>query len=263
MILYDQNIWGNTDNPVGNRHTLIREMVDEILPDVITMQECSPTLSRIGDYPMPVVLQPEYLEVLPEKAGLNFTPVFYREATLKLLEGGYFPFEGKNDEDSKSATWAVFEEKATGKRFAMISTHFWFKAADESDNQQRMENARAVCKVAKELDEKYNIPVLVAGDLNSSNHTGQGMGGYDEFIRQGMKDVRYVAKASCDTDTLHNYPVHDGTGRYISTDEPYCTLDYVFVSKEDAMSIESFGVETTQKALLSSDHCPLIVKFEL
>ena len=37
MILYNQNIWGNTDKPIGNRHILIKEMIDEIRPDVVTL----------------------------------------------------------------------------------------------------------------------------------------------------------------------------------------------------------------------------------
>ena len=86
MILYNQNIWGNTDKPIGNRHILIREMVDEIRPDVVTLQECNPARSRVGEYPMQEMLKPEYLEVLPEKADVNFAPVFYRTETLEFAE---------------------------------------------------------------------------------------------------------------------------------------------------------------------------------
>ena len=85
MILYNQNIWGNTDKPIGNRHILIREMVDEIRPDVVTLQECNPARSRVGEYPMQEMLKPEYLEVLPEKADVNFAPVFYRTETLDYV----------------------------------------------------------------------------------------------------------------------------------------------------------------------------------
>ena len=263
MILYNQNIWGNTDNPVGNRHTKIRGMVDELVPDVICMQECNPWLSRVGDFPMQEVLLPEYLEVLPEKAGENFTPIFYRKDTLELVEGGWFPFEGKNDEGSKSVTWAVFKEKATGKKFGMFSTHFWFMAKDETDAQQRRENAQALCAVAKQIKDKYNIPVIATGDLNSAVETGQTMAGYEEMIAQGMKDVRYLAKETTEKLTLHEYPKHDGNGNFISYEENYCTLDYVFAYNEDMIELESFDVLDHEEAMLSSDHCPLVVEFYL
>ena len=85
MILYNQNIWGNTDKPIGNRHILIKEMIDEIRPDVVTLQECNPARSRVGEYPMQDMLKPGYLEVLPEKADVNFAPIFYRTETLDYV----------------------------------------------------------------------------------------------------------------------------------------------------------------------------------
>ena len=219
MILYNQNIWGNTDKPIGNRHILIREMVDEIRPDVVTLQECNPARSRVGEYPMQEMLKPEYLEVLPEKADVNFAPVFYRTETLEFLEGGFFPFEGKNFGTSKSATWAVFTEKSTGKRFGMISTHFWFKAVDETDTQQRRENAKAVCKVAYDIQAKYNIPVLVAGDLNSTDATNSIV---EEFI-----------KAHPDTD-LTLYCVKERKGKTNAQNEAQRTVTTEFLVMTDA-----------------------------
>lgn len=261
MILYNQNIWGNTDKPIGNRHILIKEMIDEIRPDVVTLQECNPARSRVGEYPMQDMLKPGYLEVLPEKADVNFAPIFYRTETLEFVEGGFFPFEGKNFGTSKSATWAVFTEKDTGKRFGMISTHFWFKAVDETDTQQRRENAKAVCKVAYDIQAKYNIPVLVAGDLNSTDATNLTLAGYEEMISHGMKDVRKLARKTCDTYTFHSNPQHDGNGTYIYSEDPYMTLDYVFVSDETKIDAKSFEVLVYERALISSDHCPVIVEF--
>ncbi|MBQ4259709.1 MAG: hypothetical protein IJB84_05555 [Lachnospiraceae bacterium] len=263
MILYNQNIWGNTDQPVGNRHIMIREMIEEICPDVVTMQECNPTRSRVGEYPMQEILQPEYLEVLPEKADANYAPIFYRAETVEFVEGGFCPFSGKNFGTSKSFTWAVFVERATGKRFGVVSMHFWFKAIDETDAEQRRENAREVCGAVNEIKNKYSIPVLAAGDLNSTDATNHTLAGYEEMIYQGMKDVRELAKHSCDTHTIHSYPVHDENGNYISADEPYRTIDYVLVSDENLIDAESFEVSTHQKALLSSDHCPMVIAFYL
>ena len=183
---------------------------------------------------------------------------------MELVEGGWFPFEGKNDEGSKSVTWAVFTEKASGKKFGAISTHFWFMAKDETDAQQRRENARVLCAVAKEMRDKYQIPVLATGDLNSAVETGQTMAGCEEMLAQGMKDVRHLAKRTTDKDTLHEYPKHDGNGHFISYNgDNYCTLDYVYAYNEDMMKLENFDVLDDRTAMLSSDHCPLVLEFYL
>ena len=108
--------------------------------------------------------------------------------------------------------------------FGMFSTDFWFMEKDETDAQQRRENAQVLCAVVKQIKEKYNIPVLAAGDLNSAEATGQTLAGYEDN---------------------------------------YGTLDNVFAYNENVFEMESFDVLTHREAMLSSDHCPVIVEFTL
>ena len=76
-----------------------------------------------------------------------------------------------------------------------------------------------------------------------------------------MQDVRYLAKKTTDKLTLHVYPKHDGNGNFISYEENYCTLDYVLAYNEDMMELESFDVLDHEEAMLSSDHCPVVIEF--
>ena len=47
MILYDQNIWGGTAKPLGNRPLLIRDMIYRFSADVLCFQECNPVTMRM------------------------------------------------------------------------------------------------------------------------------------------------------------------------------------------------------------------------
>ena len=49
---------------------------------------------------------------------------------------------------------------------------------------------------------------------------------------------------------------------YINGTMPMYTIDYIF-AYGDGLKAEKFDIITSQKALNSSDHCPLILDFEI
>lgn len=266
MKIYNQNIWGNfsEDQCVANRNSLIRELIDECNPDVCCMQECNPNTSRVGDFPMQEILKPDFVEVVPEFAHENFTPIFYNKETTQLVEGGYMPYEGFNDVNSKSITWAVLKDKATSKLYIVASTHFWYMARGKIDEEQRMANAEAAVGILKKLYEKYNVPAFLTGDLNSSSIvTNQGMGGYNKVVELGMTDVREIAKK---TDYSHTcskiMPVLDN-GIYSKGGEPDFTLDFMFVMGKDMINAKEYSVINSDKARTSSDHSPVVFEFDI
>lgn len=267
MKLYNQNIWGNMKSSSGdriaNRNLLIRDLIQKYAPNACTFQECNPKTSRTGDTPIASLLAFGYEEVLPELADRNFTPVFYNRNTTELLDSGYFLFDGKNDKNSKSVTWAILCERATKKCFAVLSVHFWWKWESEEDDEQRKANARQLAAFCKELYEKYPIPFLVAGDLNSGIGSHQGNAAYNEMLALGMLDTRDLATDSTDMLTAHDYPILNEDGRYVNGGEPIKTLDYIFSFLQQPKSLDRFAVLTEPDALNSSDHCPLILDFEI
>ena len=264
MLIYNQNIWGNTREIIGNRNLLVRELIAEINPDICCFQECNPQTSRCGKTPMQELMKPKYIEVLPEYADRNFTPVFYNSEKLRLLECEYFPFEGLNDLDSKSITWGMFEEKSTGKRIIVMSVHFWWMYESEADNLQRCKNAETVCSLAKKLYNQYETAVIVTGDLNSGDKSRQGNGGYNKMIELGMKDIRYIAKETDDADTVSDtYPKANENGEYENGVMPEYTIDYAFAYGDESIFANKFSVINTQKARNSSDHSPLVIQFDI
>ena len=262
--LYNQNIWGNHSKTeaVSNRNGLILSLIQKHQPDFCTLQECNPRTSRKGPDPMQDILAYAYAEAAPDDWDHNFTPVFYRKDRFHLVDSGFFAFEGLNDGNSKSVTWGVFEEIGTGKRVGIASTHYWFKYITEEDTLQRIQNAADLKKACDEIIAKYDVPVIVAGDMNNGPNSERGNDRpYQAMISWGFRDVRYTAKNTTDSPTIHHYPIKNEEGIYVDADMPYRTLDYIMSYGEKDLSAESFTVLTDHDALVSSDHCPMVADF--
>ena len=261
--LYDQNIWGNMPKTesVANRNCLIYTLIQECQPDFCTFQECNPDTSRQGEDAMQEILKDTYAEAAPEEWNRNFTPVFYRRDRWELIDSGFMPYEGLNDINSKSITWAILKEIATGKSVCIISTHFWWQYQSEKDTRQRLENVAALKKLCDEIIEKYNVPVIVAGDLNNGANAVQGELPYKTMLTQGFQDIRTVAPKTTDCHTCHKYPVRNEQGDYVGTSLPAVTIDYILTYGEKPLQAECFQVLTDTRALSSSDHCPLVGNF--
>ncbi|MBE6931380.1 MAG: hypothetical protein E7463_13995 [Ruminococcaceae bacterium] len=258
--LYNQNIWGNTQMPIGERNRLIREMIAEYQPDFCSLQECNPRTSRVGNDPMHEILADVYAEASRENQMRNFTPVFYKKDAWDLINSGFETYEGLNDGQSKSLTWAVLAQKSSGKRVCVVSTHFWYKNAAEEDFRQRIENVRQLKARCDALYAEFAAPIIVSGDLNCGKGSKSGEAPYFAMVEQGFEDIRHKAADTTDSFTIHHYPLQGADGLYFCTDKPSMTLDYIFTYGTH-LTPEKFAVVTTDIALRSSDHCPLIGDF--
>lgn len=265
MILYDQNIWGNFshEQTVGNRKYLINEMIREQDPDICCFQECNPKTMRKGDNGIGELLADSYTEICSDKADINFTPVFIRKSKFDVICEGYFQYDGLNDIGSKSATYAVLKRNDGGKAFAVVSTHFWWDHGEKSD-RQREENACELKRLANKLTSEYGVPVIISGDFNSGREPqSQGPAGYNKMIGLGFIDARMCSKRTTDKFTCRSkYPERTADDRYINGCQPEYSIDHIFLYG-DRVNADSFDVVTEQKALDSSDHCPLIFKFDI
>jgi len=263
--LYDQNIWGNmpAHARIANRNRLIASLIQKYQPDFCAFQECNPTTSRVGADAMPHLLKDIYAEACPENASRNFTPVFYKKDTFSLIASDFVPYDGLNDLFSKSLTWAVLEEKSSGKQVCIISTHFWWKYDSEEDNAQRLENVRQLERVCRQIRETYQVPILVTGDLNNGAGSLQGDMPYRAMLQCGFTDVRSIAAETTDLPTCKDtYPTLNADGNYVDGIMPEYTIDYILTYGEPQLQALAFRVLTCQDALNSSDHCPLIGDFE-
>ena len=101
------------------------------------------------------------------RAG-EFTPVFYRQDRMELLDSGTFWLApdpataglGWNACCRRTATWATFLQSATNTRLFFLSTHF-----DHRGGLARIESAKLLASHVPSLAE--GLPSVVVGDFNS------------------------------------------------------------------------------------------------
>ena len=263
LTIYDHNIWGNmpSTSKISNRNAAVAELVELYSADIVSFQECNPKTSREPSVDIAKMLCDEYNEACPDMAGVNFTPLFYKKNRFSVIEEGFVSYEGKNDQNSKSLTYAVLEERESGVRFGAICTHFWWEAKSEADNLQRIENARVLLSYVDMIKNKYDVPVFAMGDLNCGKFSDQGEEPY-LYLCERLLDVRETAPVSTDTLTHHEYPIRDEKDIYhVPLDKtPYRTLDHSFVTEHKCVALDSFAVDTSDMAYISSDHFPLIAE---
>lgn len=260
LTFYDQNVWNH--NPSGYRNGLIRKIVKDVNADVCAFQEFGPNSTRMGDPALDVLMLDEYAEVCPELRDVSYTALFYKKEKFDLIDSGHLLYDGLNDCNSKSVIWAVLEDKESKKRFAAMSTHFWWQFESEKDNEQRLQNAAQLEGLCKEVIAKYKCPVIVGGDFNNGKDSEQGDEPYQKMLKKGFRDIRLTADKTTDSYTHHDYPQEKEDGTWVTDAELVRTLDQIFTYGEYDIKALEFDVLTSQIALDSSDHCPLIGKFD-
>ena len=256
LSVYCQNVWNST--PL-NRTALQRDLIFERDADVCFFQECGPKTIRAGEEALPPMLAARYDEVPTEVGDLNYTPVFYKRDRFDLIDHGYLLYRGKNDANSKSVTWAVLSEKESGVRFGVCSTHFWWRYNEPDDNTWRLSNAAELFDCVTDIQNRYDVPVIVGGDLNCGKCSSQGEEPW-LWLCERLTDVRAAAPITTEMMTHHAYPVKDENGLFCDAEMPKRTLDHMFVTAHRNIKLHSFEVDTSRRALTTSDHCPLILK---
>ena len=258
------NILGNCDDtkyPVEYRTRSVSEMLTSYHPDVLGLQECSPK-SRSTNI-VSILERYGYREVnakATNSKNSNYTPLFYNPKTVKVIEYGYDYYDGTfNDGGSKSLTWAVFEVIATGKRFAAASTHFFYQSEAGAG---RVENAKTIAARCKAIYDKHGCPVIMGGDLN----TRLGTDPFNYLKNNGLIDIRANSTEWSKIKGHHSYPEFSTTlgyyDVYYSPNSSYGdSIDHAFCYGNETVTFDRYHVVTEPFALMSSDHCPIIVDF--
>ncbi len=266
LKIYNQNIWGSyaPGETVGNRHLLIKDMITDYNADLVSFQECGHYSFRLKEFDISGILSDVYEEVPTEKGTENFTPIYYKRDKFKIVESGWHLYSGKNDNDSKSITWCVFEEKTAGVKFAYLSTHFWWKAEKEEDNLQRIENVKEIYKLMNEIKDKYNIPVIFAGDLNCGENSAQGIEPIKKLYELGLVNLFDEAEVRAGKFTHRNkYPVKQENGDYYGDNLPDRILDHAFMLEDAGIKVKKYIIDNSIRALSSSDHLPMYIDLEI
>ena len=153
-----------------------------------------------------------------EYTYFNNTPLFYNTSTTNYITGAYYWYKNQWDKRtgsdhsnsasdcaSKSATWGVFEDKATGERYIVIGTHM----CTRSDYIRSLQAAELTALIA-ELVATYNLPIFLGGDFNGTSVSSN----YKAFIAAGYHDLvtsKDASVFSSELSSTHGYPDNQGT----------------------------------------------------
>lgn len=238
-------------NQWSNRKDLAADLIKFHGVDIFGAQEVlnhqlNDLVQRLPDY--------AYVGVGREdgKTKGEYAPIFYKKDRFTLEDIGNFWLAedinavGKKGWDAaceRVATWGIFKDKESGKKFFFLNTHL-----DHMGKTARHEGASLVLEQAHKLAK--GLPIIVTGDFNATPD--------DDPIKvlTDKNDPRFIIH-SRDIASLKYGPewtFHD-YGRIPEDKREW--IDYIFVKGN--IKVSRNGVLTdTLNSLYPSDHCPVI-----
>lgn len=223
-------------------------------PDVINVQEMSKKM--LG-----------YIIENFTNAGYNYAAtetikalnIIYNTDTVTLVEHGYYIFPYGCDGNSKGYAWALFEHKATGKRFVSMSTHFWWKSESDTpgSDAHRQNQAIEVADKCLDLAELYECPVFVSGDFNARTSTVA----MKNIINKGLQNAFGTALESDNLGSHHPCGPEGFSRGSAGTNSQ--AIDHLFYCNLGDAILNSFRRTQPYFFIKLSDHYPLYVDVTL
>lgn len=177
--------------------------------------------------------------------------IFYLKDKYDLVNSGHFWLSETPDKPSfgwdaacqRIATWVILKDKTTGFTYAHFNAHFDHVGAQAKANSVALISAK-IAEIAPD------IPVVLTGDFNTS----EGSSNYENLLKCGLKDTKYLAEKHDDCATYHDF------NPFILSTKP---IDFVFVNGY-VSSVKSSKVDSRTVGLIyPSDHFPIIVEMTL
>ena len=258
------NVWGDFfGNPVSERDERQYEILKGHQPDFIGLQEMTPNFwksrlmeSLCMDYGcIGESMGPD------EKHRDAANPVFYRLSRFELIEKGAKWFHPELDY-SKGVVWAAVREKATGRKFVVFASHFWWQTHGMADDYLRLVNARLLHETVSATAKKHDAIIVGGGDLNAPVTSSA----LAELKKLGWDDAQEKAPDTDPRATWRDFPQRDASGVYRGVQPENAKkkewLDHVFYDPVRVRPVK-FAMDRSQKALDVSDHSPVIFDFEV
>jgi endonuclease/exonuclease/phosphatase family metal-dependent hydrolase len=184
----------------------------------------------------------------------EYSAVFYKKERFELMNSGTFwlsenpgaiGIKGWDAAIERIVTWVILKDRATGREFAFINTHF-----DHIGQVARRESAKLLLSKVDEIAK--GRPVFVSGDLNASPDSEVVQILTDTNTTNHLTNSRSVAASITGPAwTFHGFgsvPVESRT-----------IIDYIFIKNKIAVQQLSVISEMLGKLYLS-DHNPILIK---
>lgn len=230
------------------RKDQVRELIVNYSPDIFGTQEgLHHQLEYLDDH----LEKYSYLGVGRDdgKREGEYCAIFYNHDKYKVLEESTFWLSTTPEEISvgwdavleRICTYALFEDKKSGKQFLVFNAHF-----DHVGKKAQYESAKLIVEKIKKRNQK-NIPVILMGDLN---------------LKPESEAIQFLAKNLLDshlqTDNIQNI----GTFNAFKHGDPVKDrIDYIFVDR--STKVKSYQIIDDQfKGRFPSDHLPVMIEFQ-
>ena len=271
LRVMSNNVWDKPCNTTAwqmqgedcSNYVRFRQMAKAYMaydPDVLALQEINhyyigSVVQAINDSGRHYQVADHYVK---GRAYRNWTPILYNTETLTLLDGDSHTFRYASNKDSKSYTWAYFEEKKTGKRFVVFSTHLWWRKntpAAPNNSLYREKQLQEVCTKANELVKEYDCPCLILGDFNCTVSAEE----YGVLEKMGFADCYELAtqyaknlsgRYTCNEKSFSYRVKGDGYGK---------SIDHIAVRNLKKSKVLTYDYVTPNFYGKLSDHAPVYV----
>ncbi len=261
LKIMTSNVWADVfGNPVEGRDDNLVTVYLRWRPDILCLQEMHPHWHESA-VPAQLV-QKGYAAAEPILApgALNYTPLYYRTELFRPVKAGFHLYTGPNDYDSKSVTWVLLQEKATGTLIGTMATHLYHES-NEYGNAARVQNCTELLEIAKQLQKDGAVAVFCGGDMNCNN-ASQPL----TLLRQSGMTCAALLAPKLDTDicSWHDSPVMDEQGVFHATASTLPndqSLDHILALGSTVCT--RYHVVTDQEALDATDHCPVFTVFQV
>lgn len=250
VMSYNLKISGDGLRSVENRLPIIAKTIKKYEPDSFGVQEADKNwveslAAEMTEY--------SHVEKYREDgiALGESSAIFYKTDKYELVDSGHFWLSQTPDEPSfgwdaacqRITSWVILKNKETGFTYAHFNTHL-----DHVGSQAPAESVALIS--AKIAEIAPDIPVVLTGDFNFR----EGSANYENILKCGLSDTKYLAEKYDDHATYHGYSV------ILTNTKP---IDFIFVNGY-VSSVKSSKIDSSAlNHLLASDHLPVIVEMTL
>ena len=175
-------------------------------------------------------------------------PIFWRTDRFEKIDGGSFWLSETPEVMSKDwgsshyriCVYVILRDKVTNKEFAIFNTHL-----DHVSDEARINGIKVVLDKISELGD---LPSYLMGDMNATDDTETILSTKNDF-----DDAKVISPVTEDTRTFHGWGDPEENER----------IEYVLISKDDAVVYEYHVLDNCYDGVYSSDHSSIYIKTKI
>ena len=277
LRIFDDNIWQYDKEvipeawvPLGVdprdsvRSIGFAKMVADYKPDIVTLQEYSAHMdARLA----PKLRSLGFTNACEGDGNWNHTPVFYDSTAVELLKARFNLYTPPmySNAGTKSFTSTVFRHRGTGRVFAVLNTHLWWKGEESQpgSTMARASQIRLMMAEADAIKAEYDCTVFVMGDMNCEEETVP----IQQFIQGGYIPCYKAATVFGDNHNGHHRCDPSGYSAESNRkgpDRATGALDHFFIhNAQDGAQVLSYVCMMDKYTLALTDHYPNYVDVRL